>query len=303
MAVTTRSNIGSNYLQTYLYKNVLENFEPSLRFYDLGEKPMVDDGFGTVAWAKPSKLTVTPAGATLTEGTVPTSTSFSYSVISATPVQYGLFVELSDRLLGAAPTRILENAGTELANNLGRIVDQVIQTEVMAGTNVIYGGNATSRASVDAADTIRATDLRRAQIKLRSVNAPDFGGYYVAIMHPLVAGDLRAETNGEYVEFAKYATPDRLFAGEVGAIHGVRVVESSNVQSFSSTVSVYPTLVVGRGAYGVTEWNSLEAVYKPLGSGEDPLNQKATIGVKIDFAAKRLQEDALVRIESAATAV
>jgi N4-gp56 family major capsid protein len=294
MAVTTRSNIGSNYLQTYLYKNVLENFEPSLRFYDLGEKPMVDDGFGTVAWAKPSKLTVTPAGATLTEGTVPTSTSFSYSVISATPVQYGLFVELSDRLLGAAPTRILENAGTELANNLGRI---------MAGTNVIYGGNATSRASVDAADTIRATDLRRAQIKLRSVNAPDFGGYYVAIMHPLVAGDLRAETNGEYVEFAKYATPDRLFAGEVGAIHGVRVVESSNVQSFSSTVSVYPTLVVGRGAYGVTEWNSLEAVYKPLGSGEDPLNQKATIGVKIDFAAKRLQEDALVRIESAATAV
>ncbi len=264
---------------------------------------MVDDGFGTVAWAKPSKLTATPTEATLTEGTTPSSTSFSYSVITATPVQYGLFVELSDRLLVAAPTRILENAGTELANNLGRIVDQVIQTEVMAGTNVIYGGNATSRATVDATDTVSSSDLRRAQIKLRAANAPDFDGYYVAVMHPLVAGDLRAETNGEYIEFAKYATPDRLFAGEVGAIHGVRVVESANVASFSSTVTVYPTLVVGRGAYGVTQWGSLEAVYKPLGSGEDPLNQKATIGVKIDFAAKRLQEDALVRIETAATTI
>ncbi len=303
MATATRASIGENYLQTYLYKNVLENFEPNLRFYELADAPMVDDGYGTVAWAKPSKLTVTPTNAALDEGTTPTSTSFAYSVVTATPTQYGLYVELSDRLLHAAPTRILENAGVELANNLGRIVDQVIQTEVMGGSNIVYAGDATSRATLAAGDTISSAHLRKAQIKLRASDAPDFDGYYVAVMHPLVAGDLRAETNGEYVEFAKYATPDRLFSGEVGAIHGVRVVESSNVQSFSSTVTVYPTLVVGRGAYGVTEWSSLEAIYKPLGSGTDPLDQRATIGVKIDFAAKRLQEDAMVRIESAATAV
>ena len=299
----TRATAGTNYLQTYIFKNLLENFEPHLRFFDLGVKPLVEDGYGTVSWARASKLTVTPTTATLTEGTVPDSTSFSYAVTTVTPTQYGLFVAVSDRLLHAAPTRILENAGQELANNLGRIIDQVIQTEVMAGTNVLYSGSVANRATLASNNTISASDIRKAQIKLRTKDTPDFNGYYVAIMHPLVAGDLRGETNGAYVEFAKYATPDRLFAGEVGCIHGVRVVESSNVQPFASTTTVYPTLVVGQGAYGVTEWSSMEAVYKPLGSGQDPLNQTATIGVKIDFAAKRLSEDAMVRIESAATAV
>ena len=300
---TIKSGVGTNYLQTYIYKNLIENFEPHLRFYDLGNKPMIDDGYGTVAWAQAGQLTVTPTTAALTEGTTPSSTSFSYSVITATPTQYGLFVEVSDRLLQAAPTRIIENAAVEIAHNMGRIIDQVIQTEVMAGTNVIYADSVANRATLASTNTISSDDLRKAQIKLRSANAPDFDGYYVAIMHPLVAGDLRGETNGAYVEFAKYATPDRLFRGEVGCIHGVRVIESSNVQPFASTVTVYPTLVVGQGGYGITEWTSIEAVYKPLGSGQDPLNQRATVGMKIDFAVKRLQEAALVRIESAATSI
>jgi hypothetical protein len=67
MAVNIKSGIGANYLQTKLYKTLLENFEPNLYFYEMGEKPMVEDGIGTVSWAKPSKLTVTAAGATLTE--------------------------------------------------------------------------------------------------------------------------------------------------------------------------------------------------------------------------------------------
>jgi len=60
---------------------------------------------------------------------------------------------------------------------------------------------------------------------------------------------------------------------------------------------------MGAGAYGVAEWSSLESIYQPLGSGNDPLKQRATVGAKVDFAAKRLQEDAMVRLETAATAV
>ena len=67
MAVAIKSGIGSNYLQTKLYKQLLENFEPNLYFYDMGEKPMVEDGIGTVSWAKASRLTQTAAQATLTE--------------------------------------------------------------------------------------------------------------------------------------------------------------------------------------------------------------------------------------------
>ena len=58
-----------------------------------------------------------------------------------------------------------------------------------------------------------------------------------------------------------------------------------------------------KGAYGVANWSSLENIYKPLGSGQDPLNQRATVGAKVDFAAKRLQENAMIRLETARTSI
>lgn len=305
MAVNVKSGIGANYLQTKLYKNTLENFEPNLYFYQMGEKPMVEDGIGTVSWAKASKLTQTAAQATLTEGVVPNSTAFTYTVITTTPTQYGIYVEISDRLLKAAPTKILNNASKEVGSNMARIIDQVIQTEIMAGTNVQYSVVSSNSVRTDLAttDLITGACLRNAHTKLASLDAPTIGGYYVGVAHPFVIGDLKGESNGAWIEFSKYTTPDKLFKGEIGALHGVRLLSCSNVQTFASTTTVYPTLVMGAGAYGVTEWSSLETIYKPLGSGRDPLNQVASVGAKVDFSAKRLQEDAMVRIETAATSV
>lgn len=305
MAVNIKSGIGANYLQTKLYKEVLANFEPNLYFYKMGEKPMVDNGIGTVSWTKASKLSVTAATATLTEGTQPTSTAFTYTTITTTPTQYGIYVEISDRLLKAAPTKILANAGKEIGSNMARIIDQVIQTEIMAGTNVLYSDVSVNAARTDIAttDLMTGTLLAKAHTKLASVDAPTIDGYYVGVAHPFVLGDLKIQSSGAYIEFNKYATPDKLFKGEIGALYGVRLVSSSNVQTFTSTTTVYPTLVMGAGAYGVTEWSSLETIYKPLGSGADALNQVASVGAKIDFSAKRLQENAMVRLETAATAL
>lgn len=302
MSTIVKSGAGSGYLQTKLLKPLLENFEPNLRFYAMGEKPMIDNGIGTVSWAKASQLTVTASGATLTEGVTPNSTAFSYTTISTTPTQYGIYVEISDRLIKAAPSKILNDAGKEIGANMARIIDQVIQTEIMGGTNVLYSDVSTNTVRTDVAttDLITGTLLAKAHTKLQSLDAPTFDGYYVGVAHPFVLGDLKLESSGAYIEFNKYATPDKLFKGEIGALYGVRLVSSSNVQTFASTTTVYPTLVMGKGAYGVTEWSSLETIYKPLGSGDDPLNQRATTGAKVDFAAKRLQENAMVRLETAA---
>ena len=141
-----KSWVGSWYLQTMLYKKTLENFEPELFFAKMGEKPMVDNGIGTISWAKPSQLSVTAATATLTEWVTPSSTAFSYTTISTTPTQYGIYVEVSDRLIKAAPTKILSDAAGEVGANMARIIDQVIQTEVMAGDNVLYSDVSTNSA-------------------------------------------------------------------------------------------------------------------------------------------------------------
>jgi N4-gp56 family major capsid protein len=302
--ISTKANIGAGYLQTYLYKKVLENFEPNLYFYKMGEKPAVPGGYNVVQWAKPSQLTVTAANAALTEGVTPTSTSFTYAAITASPTQYGIYVEVSDRLLKVDPTNILGNAAKELGSNMARIIDKVIQTEVMAGTTVLYASTATNRAGVSSTMTLSATDIRDAATKLASTNAPEIGMGFVAVAHPFVVGDLKAETaTGTWIDSHKYAQPAEIFKGEIGSIYGVRIVQSSNVDTFSSTTTVYPTLVMGGGAYGVSDFSAVETVYTGPGGNSDPLKQRSTVGCKVDFAARILQQNSLVRLESAATSL
>jgi len=65
--------------------------------------------------------------------------------------------------------------------------------------------------------------------------------------------------------------------------------------------AIYCTMLIGSGAYGVTEIEGLglEHIVKPLGSGgtSDPLNQRATIGWKATAAAVRLVEENMIRLE------
>lgn len=67
--------------------------------------------------------------------------------------------------------------------------------------------------------------------------------------------------------------------------------------------SVYATIVLGAHAYAVTELEGggLTHIVKQLGYGDDPLNQRSSVGWKATKAAKRLVEQYMVRIESAST--
>jgi hypothetical protein len=57
--------LNAGVLQTWLYRTVLENFEPNLEFFNMGEKPVFEDGYNTVSWAKFTQLSVTGATALL----------------------------------------------------------------------------------------------------------------------------------------------------------------------------------------------------------------------------------------------
>lgn len=64
--------------------------------------------------------------------------------------------------------------------------------------------------------------------------------------------------------------------------------------------AVFSTIVLGASAYGVTEieGGGLQHIIKPLGSGEDPLNQRSSCGWKATKVAKRLVEEYMIRVES-----
>lgn len=65
-------------------------------------------------------------------------------------------------------------------------------------------------------------------------------------------------------------------------------------------VAVFATMFIGRDAYGTTEieGGGLEQIVKQKGYGNDPLNQRSSVGWKGVKAAVRLSEANMIRVES-----
>ena len=109
-------------------------------------------------------------------------------------------------------------------------------------------------------------------------------------------------------DISKYSGGVAIMDGEVGRLGGVRFIETTNVQvkNNSSSVPIHYTMIIGKDAYGVVDVDGSvkpQAIIKPHGSAgtADPLNQRATVGYKTMFTAKRLDEFSMIRIESAAS--
>ena len=62
------------------------------------------------------------------------------------------------------------------------------------------------------------------------MNAPTFDGKYVCILHPSVAFDLRQDE--AWIAAHQYAAATELFSGEIGELHGVRFVETTEAKIF-----------------------------------------------------------------------
>ena len=151
---------------------------------------------------------------------------------------------------------------------------------------------------------------------LKKLKAPKIDGKYIAIIHPSVAYDLRSSE--AWIEAHKYAGLTELFTGEIGELHGVRFIETTEAKIFNGEgcpvktaadeskgtpavyYSVYATLFLGKDAYGMIdpEGGNLEMIIKDKGQVGGPLNQFSTLGYKFSSAAKILYEDRMVRVES-----
>ena len=68
----------------------------------------------------------------------------------------------------------------------------------------------------------------------------------------------------------------------------------------ANNIAVFSTLIFGDDAYGTTEveGGGLQVIVKPLGYGEDPLNQRASVGWKALKTAEILVQPYIIRIES-----
>ena len=308
---TTSASGMSAEMKTFYEKRLIDQAEPALVHDQFGDPyPIPANGGKNIEFRKYDSL---PKATTpLTEGVTPDGQTMNVSTVTAEVRQYGGWVPITDTLQLTAIDNNIVQATKIIASQAGRTLDTIVRDVLAGGTNVIYApkigeGGAetpvTSRATLDATCQLTSDLIARAATQLKAMNADPIGTSFVGIIHPYVAYDLRRDP--DWIDVHKYAQPDEIYNGEIGTLHGVRFVETSEAKIWKGTgcpagLAVFSTLILGAHAYGSTEieGGGLEHIVKQLGYGDDPLNQRASVGWKAHKTAERLVEQYMVRIES-----
>ena len=298
-------------MKTFYEKRLIDQAEPALVHDQFGDPyPIPANGGKNIEFRKYDSL---PKATTpLTEGVTPDGQTMNVSTVTAEVKQYGGWVPITDTLQLTAIDNNIVQATKIIASQAGRTLDTIVRDVLAGGTNVIYApkigeGGAetpvTSRATLDATCQLTSDMIARAATQLKAMNADPIGTSFVGIIHPYVAYELRRDP--DWIDVHKYAQPDEIYNGEIGTLHGVRFVETSEAKIWKGTgcpagLAVFSTLILGAHAYGSTEieGGGLEHIVKQLGYGDDPLNQRASVGWKAHKTAERLVEQYMVRIES-----
>jgi len=267
---------------------------------------------------------LTAATTALSEGITPAGSALSITDITATVLQYGDFITVTDVLDYSSQDPILMEAAEILGDQMGDTIDQLTRDILAAGTNKYFAGSGhTLRVQVAAGEIITDALIKKVVRLLKNnkarritkminattgYNTTPVNASYIGICHPNTSYDLKAITN--FVPVEKYSSTMSVIEGEIGKYDEVRFVETANAKVFTgegaSAIDVYATLIFGSDAYGTTRISgeAVQNIVKPLGSGgtADPLNQRATSGWKATFVAKILNDAFLVRIEHAVSA-
>lgn len=146
--------------------------------------------------------------------------------------------------------------------------------------------------------------IRRAVTHLKRMNAMPFDdGNYRGIIDPTVSDYIRSDS--AFATWMAYTNRAAMEKGQLGVIEKVLFDESSNAMAktvlastwsgyVSGGGSLHGTLIVGKGAYGVTKLGGKDAKVSVVSGPDksDPLNQITYIGYKIGVASKILNPSA-----------
>lgn len=294
-------------MKTFYDRTLIENAEPELVHDQWAQtRDIPKNGGKTIEFRKYDQLpkALTP----LTEGVTPEGQEMKVTKLEATVKQYGGFVALSDLLILTAIDNNIVEASELIGSQAGRTLDTISREVMNAGTNVQYAeGQVTSREAITSDMKLTVKAVKMAVRFLKKQNAKRINGYFYGIINPDCSFDLTEDE--KFVEVVKYKTPEKIYNGEIGAIEGVRFVETTEAKIFTgagaSGIDVYSTLILAANAYATTKikGGGLETIIKQLGSAgtADPLDQRATVGWKALKVTEILSQQYMVRIETAST--
>ena len=261
------------------------------------KKPIPARGGKSVEFRRFEKVTITGGSYTLTEGTPPSVTNATVSNVAATISQYGQYSQISDILELQGFDPVIAEFATLYREAMAEGLDVVVRNGLSSATTLQYAGAATVVATsgagaVGSGNYLTVAEIREFKRTLRRNGARQ---PYVLYLHPDNTKDLREDPEfaDAIVNAGARGNDNPFFAGNIPPVEGVQVVETNNLRIRSSYgmsgADVYENVMFGKGFYGVTELDSMQArlIIHPRGTGghTDPLDQFSTIGWKAALAA------------------
>ena len=303
--------------KTFYETDMLDNAREQMYYGQLGMKQTLPAHKGTsIEWTRWQTLGRIHK---LKEGVIPTGKKMGIVAITVSIAQYGDYVTISDlsKLHGVHP--IVLGAEEELSASYALSAEELTRNTLIGCTNVLfadaisadgtYSSTPTTEAELQTAlgnsKTCNVTGnvLAKAatQLKKTAKMKKYEGNYYLAVVHPDVAEDLRRDT--AWIEAHKYSAAEEIFSGEIGRMHGIRFVESNLapvIKSNGQTYATFKTLIFAKDAFAVIdpEGGGMEMIIKNEQEAGGPLNQFGTVGVKASLACRILYQERMLCVWS-----
>jgi N4-gp56 family major capsid protein len=316
--ITTTAGL-SEQLRTYYSMRLLPPLLAYIPLFQDAQRVSIPKNSGKTvqfrAWAELALAT-----SALTEGDPPSAQTLDLTEVTATLAEYGGYVKISAFANDVWIDQGFTTAEPILARQGGRSLHKLLVDVVAAGTNVQYVNNAANRAAVAATDTLTVAEIEEAVALLENRNVERFpDGYFHGLIHPKVANDLKRDP--EYRELYLGGGGEgstALRRNMLEPVGGVKFhMPSTDAPSFSSTTTVYRTMVYGPNAFGAVDLAGRDGlgridansqrgltvhIIRPeTDSKSDPLHQYGTVGWIARFVAKILQQERIQGIESGAS--
>lgn len=253
MATNVASSFSAD-IVNYIAEETLPLARRQLVAFQFGDPLDLPKGRGTTYQAARYNRIPLPQ-APLSEGVPPTGETMTVTMVSATALQWGDKVTLTDvaemTIFHPLFKKATELVGLQVAETLERNTNN----NLMGGTQVNYVNSRGSRASLVTGDVLNTHEITRMYAALNTLGAPRFMGdeqtdqkleaqsggakassnprampHYTALIHPLPAADLRE--NATIVTAWSYSDINRLYNAEVGEWGGIRFCETNMIPTF-----------------------------------------------------------------------
>ena len=306
-------------LKTFYDTELLENARVELFYAQFAKTQNLPANHGTtVEWRKWN--TFAKAGQ-LQEGVIPTGQKFGMSSKTGAINQYGTYATISDKLEMRAYDPVILGATEEMGASAAETQETLIRDALLVNTNVLYCDNVTlatgavagtptapgqMEATADVMSVLTPDMVAKAVTIMKKNRVPTINGKYYAVVHPSVAEDLRIKTEG-WIEYHKYASPEQIYNGEIGELHGVRFIENVFAPILDGEYAnkaggvTYATYFFGKDAFGIInpEGGALQMIVHDKSEAGGPLNQFSTIGYKFETnGATILYPERVLRVMS-----